>query len=155
MHESKVGNVGLFSTSFAWSKSPTRWYQAMFLTFPIHSATVYRSAYSLNMSKTICYRDTDVIYPKVAHYFHKILITHSLTCLLSPGHTLQCCTPAMVCSKHPATSQNRMRCAVIESSTCSIFCSWFWKYWLFVIWFPNGFQHFYRDLMGFHVTWDP
>ena len=46
---------------------------------------------------------------------------------ISPGHTLRCCTPAMVCSKGTAMPKNRMRCAVIKSSTCSIFCYWVWN----------------------------
>ena len=42
--------------------------------------------------------------------------------IYSPGHMLRYCTPAMVCSKWAAMLQIRMRCAAIESSTCSIFC---------------------------------
>ena len=41
----------------------------------------------------------------------------------SPGHTLRCCTPAMGRSEGAAMPQNRVRCAAIKSSTCSIFCS--------------------------------
>ena len=45
----------------------------------------------------------------------------------SPGHTLRCCTPAMVFSKRAAMPKNRMRCAAMESSTCSIFSIKFWN----------------------------
>ena len=45
---------------------------------------------------------------------------------ISPGHTLRCCTPAIVGSKRAAMPKNHMRCAAIESSTCLIFCSRFW-----------------------------
>ena len=50
------------------------------------------------------------------------LHAHVIPCWsISLGHTLRCCTPAMVGSKRAAMPKNRMRCAAIESSTCFIF----------------------------------
>ena len=57
-------------------------------------------------------------------FFHALIANCTS---ISPGHTLQCYTPAMVCSKRAAMPKNRMRCAAIESSTCSIFLSQFWN----------------------------
>ena len=35
--------------------------------------------------------------------------------VISPGHTMRCFTPAMVCSKGTAMSHIPMRCAAMES----------------------------------------
>ena len=51
----------------------------------------------------------------------KFLLNHK------PGPHATMYTPAMVCSKGAAMPQNRMRCAAIKSSTCSIFCYGFWN----------------------------
>ena len=44
-----------------------------------------------------------------------------------PGHTLRCFTPALVRPKGPAMPQKSMRCAAMQSSTCSIFYCRFWN----------------------------
>ena len=41
--------------------------------------------------------------------------------MYSPGQTLRCYTPAMVCSKRAAMPENRMRCAAMESSMLNMF----------------------------------
>ena len=47
-----------------------------------------------------------------------VLEASQTTADYSPGHTMRCCTPAMMCPKGTAMSQNRVRRAAIERQTC-------------------------------------
>ena len=62
----------------------------------------------------------------------------------SPGHMLQCCTPAMGRSEGAAMPQNRVQCASLKDRHAQYFAPDLGISQLFIIRFSNGFQHYDR-----------